>query len=221
MNIDRILSATAVLAAIAMTVAVLRRAPHSEAPTAIPAPGTVFDKRWREHAQAGRAIGSPQAPVSIIYFSEVECPYCRKFEVSLRRIDSLFPGKTSRIFVHFPLPSHSNAIPAAIALECAGAEDKFGELLSAAFDRRNVLGAIDWPILAHEVGVQDTVAFKRCQTAPSSRVAIDRGIAAGKRIGIRGTPTVFINGWRIDGSPPDSVLERITRRILMNGRPSS
>jgi protein-disulfide isomerase len=220
MSVDRFLSGIVALTAVTLTVLVARREllRSTERPT--PAIGNSFDRDWVTYSKAGRALGPQHSPIHIVYFSELQCPFCKRFELSLRRLDSLFPGKITRTFIHYPIPSHDQAYPAAIAAECAGAQGRFWELLASAFEHQTRLDSIDWPAFAARASVADTVAFRACLTSDWPKRAIARGTELGKKIGVRGTPTSFINGWRLDGSPPDSTVERIVRNLLRIGRPS-
>lgn len=219
MSVDRLLSGIVALAAVTMTLLVARRELMTSTTSASRSIGTKFDKNWTSYRKAGRALGSQHAPVQILYFSELQCPFCRRFEGTLTRLDSLFPGKVGHTFIHFPLSIHAQAIAAATAVECAGAQERFEEMLAITFERQDSLASVNWTLVASQASVADTVAFRTCLSADWPRVNIDRGVSLGKEVGVRGTPTVFINGWRVDGVPPDSTFERIVRNLLRSGRP--
>ncbi len=219
MSAEKVLSVLVSLAAVTMTALVARREllPVSTAPR--PVVETEYVKEWASYRDYGRDLGPQNPELRIVYFSEVECPFCKKFERSLQRLDSVFPGKIGRTFVHYPLPSHDAAYEAAVAVECAGAQGRFSEMLETLFSQQATLASVEWDSLAPNANLADTVAFQQCLKADWPKKRIDRGVLLGQQIGLRGTPTLFINGWRVVGSHPDSTLERIVRNVLHTGRP--
>jgi protein-disulfide isomerase len=100
------------------------------------------------------------------------------------------------LLVHFPLAIHRFAKPAARALECAYHGGSAESFTSTVFSHEDSMGVITWGELAHRAGIVDTARVERCARDPAPVRRIEEGVALGERIGVRGTPTVMINGWR-------------------------
>jgi protein-disulfide isomerase len=170
---------------------------------------------------AGRFVGTHAAPVTIVELSDLQCPYCRRFNDAVRTAQAKYPGQVSYEFIHFPLPSHSQALPAARAAECAGKSKRFGEAVDFIFDHQDSLGRKPWRWFAKGSGVTDVAAFESCMKDTSSIPIVQAGLALGKKIDLIGTPTVYLNGWRYGGVPADTELVRAIGDILAGRRPYS
>lgn len=145
--------------------------------------------------------GDAKAPVTIIEFSDYECPYCKRVEPTVQEVLKFYgPEKVRFAYRNFPLPFHSNARPAAEAAACAGDQGKFWEYhekLIAAQD----LSASNLQALAGQVGL-DKKKFDECVAAKKFKDAIDQDVAAGEAAGVNGTPAFFVNGRVLDGALP-------------------
>ena len=151
--------------------------------------------------------------MQIAVFSDLECPVCKAFHQPLSDLRVRHPTEVSVLFVHFPLTQHRFAMPAATALECAAAQGAQGSMVDRLYEAQDSLGLASWASLASTGGVEDTSEFGRCMAAEARPPRIDAGRTLGSRIGIRGTPTVIINGWMFSNPPFDS-LEAYAQRIL-------
>jgi protein-disulfide isomerase len=149
--------------------------------------------------------------VKVVEFADLECPGCRAFYTRTRELPPSIRSRFALIFIHFPLSMHRFAMPAARAAECARVEDKFASMVDVLFKKQDSLGLKSWGSYATEAGVRDTTAFARCVTNSSSLRIVDAGLASGKNIGVRATPTVIINGWRFSSPPYDSLAALVTR----------
>lgn len=145
--------------------------------------------------------GNPKAPVTIIEFSDYECPFCKRVEPSVAEVLKVYgPDKVRLVYRNFPLPFHSNARPAAEAAGCAAEQGKFWEYhekLMAATD----LSAESLKTMAGAVGV-DQKKFDECVANQKYKDAVDKDIADGEEAGVNGTPAFFINGRMLDGAQP-------------------
>lgn len=219
---DRVLSGLLTIAAIIMAAVLVKREffPAPRGPIQVPASGALeFDASWREYLAHGDVTTPPSAPITLIEFVDLECPACRGFHLgALRDARAEFGSQLDVRFVHWPLPSHRFARPAAEAAECARNQGRFSEFLEAVFERQDSLGLKSWAGFAHQAGVSDTVTFMACLRDPASlRARIDSGAATAERRSFFGTPTVFVNGWRFP-SPPSSVRLREVITDLLAGR---
>jgi protein-disulfide isomerase len=185
-------------------------------PPRVPAP--TYMASWRDILKMGVLAGDPGAPIKIVEFADLECPYCKRFHTRLAELRRQYQDEIAVVYVHYPLPNHRFARAAARAAECADAAGRFTGFLDLVYAKQDSLGLKTWSAFAAEAGIRDTARFSRCasSTAPMNRV--DQGVAFGKDIGILGTPTVIINGWRFAAPPYDS-LPQVVARIAHEGNP--
>lgn len=178
-----------------------------------------YAKQWKSFAESGRTVGDPKAPISIVEFSEMQCPYCKKFHATLKNLELKFPNKLSYTFVHFPSESHLHAFAASRAAECASDQDRFRQFLDVAFQNQSQLGKQAWDWFALQAGVPDTAVFARCMFSTATPPLVTAGIELGKHLKIAGTPTFFLNGWRMNGAAPDSQVVRMVEDLLAHRKP--
>jgi protein-disulfide isomerase len=175
---------------------------------------TVSD--WRTYAKGGHRIGPENAPATLVVFSDYQCPVCLNIERRLRQLEARYPTELSVIVRQFPLTGHPYAKPAAIAAECAAAQDRFLPYHQRLFDQQALIGRQSWVGIAEAVGVPDTAAFARCLRDPRAEAEADSDIADGKRLGVFGTPTVLVENVGYVGIPSD--LEQIVERQIAGVR---
>lgn len=177
-------------------------------------PSPVAD--WSRLSLEGRRFGSPNAPVTIVEFSDFECPFCRTFTMgTLSAIRREFPEQVTVLYRHWPLTSiHRFAYPAARAAECAGRQDRFEAFHDLVFAKQDSLGLKTFTEFARESGVPDLVAFRSCNAAVEPVPAIEADIVAAERLGGGGTPTVVINGLRLPAPPDSAALATMIRTLL-------
>jgi protein-disulfide isomerase len=185
--------------------------------TAPEAPGTQRVERvseWRSIADSAYTLGPKDAAVSIIEFADLECPFCARYHETLRAIREQYPQNVSVSIVHFPLPGHRFAVPAARAVECAAAHDRKTELIDRIYQQQDSMGLKSWAAFARDVGVSDTTPFVTCVRETSQIAAVERGLRDGKKVGVRGTPTVLVNGWKYPMPPSESDLRRFVDSVV-------
>lgn len=151
------------------------------------------------------ARGPEDAPVTVVVFSDFQCPFCSKAERTLAQLDADYPGKLRFVFKNNPLPFHNNAKLAAKAALAAGEQGKYWEYHDALFADGSELDAESLGRHAEDLGL-DIAKFRRAMASKALDAAIDADIAEAKRLDVKGTPTFFINGRRIIGAQPLSVL---------------
>lgn len=194
--------------------------PRSDRPNPTTDRRPEFVEDWSQLAGAGIRTGPTNAPVTILEFSDFECPFCQRFHATVRTIQDRFGDRVAHVFVHFPLPSHRFARPAARAAECANDQGAFARFSDVLFEKQDSLGFKSWTSYAVEAGVPDTVQFNRCNAETDSVTRIEAGLLAGERVGVRGTPTVIVNGWRLPGAPGESTLSAMVADFLAGKQPS-
>lgn len=146
--------------------------------------------------------GDAQASVTIVEFSDFECPFCRKADLELRKLLDAFPGKVRLAFLHFPLTRiHRNALLAAQAAVAAQYQGKFWEMHDLLFEHQRNLER-EWILdYAKKLGPGfDLERFKRDLEHPRTRARVQADAAVAKKLALAGTPVVFINGRRFQGS---------------------
>ena len=168
------------------------------------------------------ALGDPDAPVTIIEFSDFQCPYCRQFEqqafpqIKSEYIDT---GKVRLVFRDFPLTQiHPNALPAAIAAECAHNQDAFWPMHDRLFNNQNAWGQSSNPNevfigYAEEIGL-DVETFRQCVENRETLQEISGDFQDGVDGGVRGTPAFFIGGEMLSGAQPFSVFQERIESLL-------
>ena len=217
MKWDSILTATLVGCALLTTGLLVRReffAPQDRSPVASP-PRFISD--WQSNLGTGVLMGSHTAPVQIMEFGDFECPFCATFAATLRTIRERYPDKVAVDFFEFPIRGHRFALPAARVAECAGAQGRFEAMYEALYEDQESLGLKPWSQYATQAGISDIPRFKKCsaETGPLERVG--RGQTLGNAWGVRGTPTVVVNGWMFAEPPTLEKMDAAVKRI-MNGK---
>jgi protein-disulfide isomerase len=171
-------------------------------------------------SDADRVKGDVDAPVTIIEYSDFQCPYCQRFyEQTLGSIVENYvdSGQVNIVYRHFPLSFHQNAQIAAEASECAGDQDMFWELHDIMFDRGagdgTGLARADLESYASELGM-DLDAFSECLDSGKYTEKVENDMATGATQGVRGTPGFLVNGVLVSGAQPYSVFEAAIEAAL-------
>lgn len=184
------------------------------APTAVPPPQ--YEKVDNGHLPAR---GSDNAKVTIVEFSDFQCPFCEKYFTDTDgQIQDQYvkTGKVKFVYRHFPLSSiHPNAQKAAEAAECANEQDQFWNFHDTLFKNQETwadMSASDaedaWVGYAGQLGM-DTDQFKSCIDTDKYKSAVDKDTAAGDKAQVDGTPAFFINGYRLTGAQPFSEFQTV------------
>lgn len=187
----------------------------SNAPSAPQAPAAKVDVS----AGGGAMMGSEEAPVTIIEFSDFQCPFCeRLYSQTLPQIKSQYidAGKVKFIYRHFPLSFHENARPAAIAAECVrqvSDDAVFFEYHDLIFTNQALLNKDNLKVWAQQVGV-DMAKWGDCFDNSKTASKVDRDEQDGRVAGVSGTPAVFINGRLVSGAQPFSVFQGVIEEEL-------
>jgi len=162
-----------------------------------------------EVAATGPARGPDSAPVTIVEFSDFQCPYCGKLTPTLKAIEQKYGNKVRIVFRQFPLNFHQFAQKAAEASLCAADQGKFWEMHDALFANQQALAVEQLKAKATELGL-NADQFNSCLDSGKTTAAIQADMKDGAAAGVQGTPAMFINGRFINGAVP---LEQITSVI--------
>lgn len=220
---DRLLNA-AILALVPCALAVAGVALYREVSggngSGLPPVRTV--PNWREFAADGQRLGSPEAEVSIVVFSDFQCPACRGFAALVPRVREVFGDAISVVYRHYPLErAHPFARTAAIAAECAADQRAFAEYHDALFAGQDAIGRVPWTAYAISAGVPDTALFSRCVRAEETAARVARDIVAGDALGVSGTPTVLVNDRVITAALREDQLVDLVRAARFRARRTS
>jgi protein-disulfide isomerase len=147
--------------------------------------------------------GSADAPVTIIQFAEFQCPYCGAANQTVQRLLKDYDGKVRFVFRDFPLGFHENAIPAAVAANCANQQsiDKYWKFHDSFMANQKALTEADIQKAAQEAGV-DTAKWEACRKDPAIEAEVRKDQEDGAAVGVTGTPAFFINGIFLNGAQP-------------------
>jgi protein-disulfide isomerase len=160
-------------------------------------------------AATGPAQGPATAPVTIVEFSDFQCPYCSRLTPTLEQIKAKYGDKVRIVFRQFPLPFHQNAQKAAEAALCANDQGKFWQLHDAMFSNQAALGVDQLKAKAAELGMKPD-DFNKCLDSGAKVAVVEADKKAGSEAGVNGTPAMFINGRFLNGAVP---LENVTSVI--------
>ena len=147
------------------------------------------------------AIGPADARVTVVEFSDFQCPYCAKVEPTIKRIRDDYSGAVRVVFKHFPLPFHKDASLAAQAAIEAQKQGKFWEFHDRIYADNHNLSRADLERQAEAVGL-DLSQFRNALDTGVHTKEIQRDMEEGKALGVNGTPAFFINGKPLTGAQP-------------------
>jgi len=172
-----------------------------------------------EVATAGRPErGGAKAAVTIVEFSDYQCPFCKRGEDSAQKVFETYGDKVRIVFRDYPLPFHDRARPAAEAANCANAQGKFWEYNKKLFANQGALSDDNLKTYAKDLGL-DTAKFDECYAKKSFSAAIDKDLADGVAAGVNGTPAFFINGRSLSGAQPFEKFKEIIDEELAAAKP--
>lgn len=199
---------------------VITRGGAAAPPNSLSAPAAVTSS---DHAR-----GPAAAPVTVIVYSDFECPFCRDLHVALKQLAAT--EKFRWVMRHFPIPTHTNAARYAEACECAGRQGKFWDFADWLFEatagqpavstaplpegaalplvKTDAL-SIDGLVDAASVMGLDGESFRQCLVTGGERARVETQKREGDSLSIAATPTLFVNGKRLVGALPVEDLQRL------------
>ena len=152
--------------------------------------------------------GPVDAPITIVEFSEYQCPFCGRVTPTLKALEQKYAGKLRIVFKDFPLSNHAQAPKAAEAAHCAGDQGKYWNLHDRMFANQQQLQIADLKKYATEVGL-DQARFDQCLDAGTHAAIVQADVDLGTGMGVQSTPTLYINGRIVTGAQPAAVFEAI------------
>jgi protein-disulfide isomerase len=218
-KIERLLSSALTVSAVVLAFVAAHRefSGRDDESTARP----TYVANWRELEKAGSQGGNPNGRVRVIEFSDLQCPYCKSFHGTLRRLVARNPRLVSHVVLHYPLEQHEHAMELAKAAECAADQGRLEPFLDAAFARQTQIAMLTNLVIARAAGVPDLRTFASCSSDTASIAArrVAEHIELGRTLPVMATPTVIVNGWRFVIPPNDSELSQAVTRILAGRSP--
>ena len=193
------------------------------APTAGQPSGPIAEVPVTEQAEFERydiptenayAIGPADAPITIVEFSDYQCPYCRRWhEQVYEPLLAAYPGKIRLVYRHLPLTSiHPDAFSAAEAAMCAGEQDAYWPYHEKLFSS-DTLGSSTYIRYAEDLGLNMNT-FESCLSDRKYQEAVEADSNFAINLGIRSTPTFFINGLAVVGAQPLEVFQQVIDQEL-------
>jgi protein-disulfide isomerase len=161
-----------------------------------------------EVAADGPSRGPDDAPITIVEFSDFQCPFCRRAVPTLHEVMEKYPGKVRIVYRNLPLGSHGRARPAAEAALCAGEQGQFWAYHDLLFQNQRQLEDEDLARYAGEVGI-DTDKFKACVDEKRFDSRVNADMEAARAAGVTGTPAFFVNGIMLSGAKPAGDFYRV------------
>jgi protein-disulfide isomerase len=148
------------------------------------------------------SIGSEDAPVTIVEFSDYQCPYCQAwYQQTYDQLMANYPGKILFVYRDLPLPGHPESLPSAEAANCAGEQGAYWKFHDALFSGQYELGRSAYEQYAAALGL-DTAAFTACLDDHRYQAEVKADAADAEKLGLNGTPSFVINGRILIGAQP-------------------
>lgn len=205
------------LCAIVLTGVVVRREMRS--PTRVVSRSVRAVPNAAQLALAGQVIGSDSAELTVVEFSDFQCPYCAEQAKYLAQFRASSGGRIRVVYRHLPLVGlHPFAWQAALAAECAASQGRFKQYHDRLFSLHDSIGSVSWQSVAATAGVPDTARFRSCVERQEFADVIERDLAVAQGLELRGTPSLIIGDTLYEGIVTPDVLERLIRDSVKRKR---
>jgi protein-disulfide isomerase len=167
----------------------------------------------REHTPVQ---GPDDAPITMVEFSDFECPFCRRVQPTITKLMERYNGRIRYAFKHSPLEQlHPRAIGASFAAQAAHEQGKFWEFRTKIFDRQEFSGEKLWDDVAKEIGL-DMKKYEAAKDSARIKEQVAQDMEDAQNVGVRGTPFFLINGLPVSGAQPfESFVEAIERQLAV------
>ncbi|MFO7761449.1 MAG: DsbA family protein [Thermodesulfobacteriota bacterium] len=165
-------------------------------------------------------LGTTDAPVSIVLFSDFQCPYCSRLHSLLEKLVEENQGKVKVVYKHFPLRTHKKAKFAALAAIAAHNQGKFWTYHDKLFQNSSSLNPATFKKIAEELNL-DLKQFKEDYQSLETRKKVEQDIKSGHEAGVRGTPTLFVNGRKVQNRTFQGIQDMINEELATEQKNSS
>jgi protein-disulfide isomerase len=159
----------------------------------------------------GYWIGSSKPKITIVEFADFECPYCKQSYATLREAALTYKNVVKLIFRDYPV--HENSLDLAMAARCAGEQGLFWPMHDKLFANQGNLTAEKALKLAIQTGVNKD-KYSSCIATKKYQAKLEKDYSDAETLGVSGTPTLFINGYKIEGDVPSETLRQIIENLL-------
>lgn len=167
-----------------------------------------------EVTESDNIQGDSNAVITLVEYGDYQCPHCGLAYPIIKQIQDFFGDKLKFVFRNFPLQNiHELAVPAAIASEAIGKQNKFWEMHDAIFENQNALNGNSFNLFAEQLGA-DIAKFDEDRKQSSTLDKVEGDFESGIMSGVNGTPTFFINGVRHNASWEFSELVSAINKII-------
>jgi protein-disulfide isomerase len=174
---------------------------------------------FTKSAQVG--LGDVNAPVRVVEFTDFQCPYCKKLAAVTQDILSKHGKKIHWEVRHFPLGFHKQARAAAAAVHCAAAQGKLAEAKKWVFDAQDKLAQENIYTDMSKALKLKAESIDKCRSSEATEKAIQADVSEGERVGVSGTPTVFVNGRKFEGDVQSvDAWEKVIQSALKSAQSS-
>jgi protein-disulfide isomerase len=165
---------------------------------------------------SGPSKGSQNAAVTVVEFSDFQCPFCKQANGTLKQLLASYGNNVRLVFKHMPLPNHPQAFKAAQAAVCAGEQGKFWEYQDTLFEHSGDLSTDALKRYSANLGLKAN-EFNTCLDSEASRTAVMKDMQEARQVGVRSTPTFFVNGKAVRGAKkPEEFRAIIDRELKAN-----
>jgi protein-disulfide isomerase len=190
-------------------------APPAKAADAAPKADAADDKTvWKVELSGNEPVNGPNdALITIVEFTDFQCPFCSKVRPNLKEVEKLYEGKMRLVFKQQPLSFHNNAQNAAEASLCANKQGKFWQMEERLFTNQQTLSRPELSDHAKAVGL-DAALFDACLDSHEMKAAVKIDQEMAERVTATGTPAFFINGRKISGAQPLDAFRRLVDEEL-------
>jgi len=154
------------------------------------------------------AMGAKDAKITIIEFSDYQCPFCKRVRPTIWRLMDEYKGKINYVFLDFPLSFHQQAKKAHEAARCAGDQGKYYEYNRKIFENQKGLDVKDLKKYAKQLKL-DTKEFDNCLDTGKHAATVDMFMEKGMAAGVSGTPAFFVNGIMLSGAQPHAAFVEV------------
>jgi protein-disulfide isomerase len=162
---------------------------------------------------SGPSRGPADAPVTIVEFSDFQCPFCARAEPTVKQLMEAYPGKIRLVYKDFPLPNHPLAPDAAEAAHCAGDQGKYWEMHEKLFASNGKLAVADLKGYAKDLGL-DQGKFDQCLDSNEKAKLVEAHQKHGEEAGIASTPAFLVNGRLVEGAQPLEAFKKVVDEEL-------
>ena len=164
------------------------------------------------------AVGSASAPVTIVEFSDFQCPFCQRVAPTLKQVQKAYGDKVRVVWKDFPLTQiHPEAFKAGEAAHCAGEQGKFWEYHDRLFANQQALQPDRLKQYAADSGL-DTAKFNACVDTAKYGDRVREGVTQGSRLGVNSTPTLYVNGRMLSGAQPYEAIAAVIDEELAKSK---